>query len=391
MTLHSKTLKFGDLLVKLGLINDSDMKDALLVAPQFGLPLGRTLVLSGRLTEEELQLAIELQALVNKKGYALDSAKEAAALVRNDNLSCADALQQVGIQSASEKATLGSLLLEAGIIDHKQLEHAQKISYDTGMRLGRVLILNGAISHNLLTRALAFQSKVRERKISIEQAVNLLRAQAPKQEARPIMLEAHDMKPSPAKKQVRFTEFLVSCGVATEAEILNAVETSLNKQKSLREAIIELNLISPMIFDRATELHMRVGAGELPLSEATNEIHKMVFGDPTAAAAAQDQKETLPVLGELLKMTGLVNDTDIQEAIDLSNKYPSLIGKMLVVSGAIDEAILIASLRCQYLLKHGFISLEEAIRALQYTSKNRVSFDDALDELGIHNPPAPSA
>jgi hypothetical protein len=94
------------------------------------------------------------------------------------------------------------------------------------------------------------------------------------------------------------------------------------------------------------------------------------------------------VLGELLKITGLVNDSDIMEAIELSNKYPSLIGKMLVVSGAIDEATLIASLRCQYLLKYGYISMQDAIRCLQYTKKNRVSFDDALEELGIRKPPA---
>jgi hypothetical protein len=89
------------------------------------------------------------------------------------------------------------------------------------------------------------------------------------------------------------------------------------------------------------------------------------------------------VLGELLKMTGVVDDEDINEAISLSNKYPSLIGKMLVLSGAIDEATLIASLRCQFLLKHGYLTVDDAINALQYTTKNKVSFDDALDELGI--------
>jgi hypothetical protein len=89
-----------------------------------------------------------------------------------------------------------------------------------------------------------------------------------------------------------------------------------------------------------------------------------------------------PVLGELLKMTGFVNDTDITEAIELSSRYPALIGKMLVVSGAIDEATLIASLRCQYLLKHRYLAVDQAVQALQYTRKNKVSFDDSMEELG---------
>src|ERR1700733_9836978 len=71
MNLQSQTVKFGDLLVKLQLVSEKDVNDALQVAPQFGMPLGRTLVLSGRLTEAELQLAVELQPLINKKAYPL--------------------------------------------------------------------------------------------------------------------------------------------------------------------------------------------------------------------------------------------------------------------------------------------------------------------------------
>lgn len=97
-----------------------------------------------------------------------------------------------------------------------------------------------------------------------------------------------------------------------------------------------------------------------------------------------------PVLGELLKMTGFVNDADITEAIELSSRYPSLIGKMLVISGAIDEATLIASLRCQYLLKHGHLTVEQAVQALQYTRQQKISFDDALDELGLSKGRLPS-
>src|SRR5262249_39231990 len=117
---------------------------------------------------------------------------------------------------------------------------------------------------------------------------------------------------------------------------------------------------------------------EVPLTEATDKIHQMVFGPGKATS-----NSTSVALGELLKITGLVDDHDISEAINLSNKYPSLIGKMLVVSGAIDEATLIASLRCQYLLKYGYLKLEDAVRCLQYTRDHRVSFDDAMEELAV--------
>jgi hypothetical protein len=384
---QSQTILFGDLLVQLQLLSAEDLHNALQVAPQFGLPLGRTLVLSGLLSEAELQLAVELQPLINQRKYPLESARKAAELVRSGVATPQEALKRVGASAAPDKTTLGSLLIEAGAISQEQLDEAQRAAYQTGMRLGRMLILNGAITHALLTRALGLQSMVREKRISLEQAVEMLSDELPRREKErlPLSLEAHQMRLAPAKKQVRFGEFLVLAGLATEAEMLNAMEMSLTRECSLGEAIVALGLVSRAVFDRAVNLHEKVCRGETPLAQATDDIHRMVFGDPVQLASAPPS----PVLGELLKMTGFVNDSDILEAIQLSNKYPSLIGKMLVISGAIDEATLISSLRCQYLLKHGYIRIDDAVQALQYAQKNKVSFDEALEELGFRKPPVP--
>jgi hypothetical protein len=388
-------IRFGELLVRLSLVSERDLNDALQVAPQFGLPLGRTLVLSGRISESELQLAVELQPLIGQNICSLERAKEAAKLVRGKGLLPAEALKTIGVQGSTDKATLGSLLVDAGFISAEQVDNAQKISYETGMRLGRVLILNNLISHSLLTQALDLQGMVRQGRMSLPQAVEMLVASGPKH-ASPanispnisLRLEAHGLSPSPAKKQVRFGEFLVMSGLASENEILNAMETSLSKQLSLGEAIVALGLISQSLFKKAESLHEQVSQGEVTLKQATDEIYRLIHGDKSGSKVGGADTDSLPspVLGELLKMTGFVNDTDITEAIELSSRYPALIGKMLVVSGAIDEATLIASLRCQYLLKHRYLGVDQAVQALQYTRKNKVSFDDAMEELGIAKP-----
>ncbi len=371
-----KPVRFGSLLVELNLLTEAQLADALQVAPQFSLPLGRTLVLSGLLTEEELRLVVELQPLISNRSCSMEQASRAAIFVRQEKRSAEEALRYIGIEGAQDRTNLGTLLLEAGLISHQQLEQSKKSSYETGLRLGRVLVLNGFISHSLLTRALHLQSMVREKRISQQQSVEMLMSETALKSGQSLKMEANAMAPAPARKNVLFGEFLVLAGLATEAEMLHAMETSLTKQLSLEEAIIEMGLVSKKIYERLLKLHAQVSSGELALQKATNEIHRMVFGDNRSIV-------TPPVLGELLKMTGFVSDVDIQEAIELSNKYPSLIGKMLVISGAIDEAILIASLRCQFLLKHGVIDTAQAVSALQFCKENRVSFDDALTELDI--------
>lgn len=374
----ARGLKFGDFLVHLKMLSEADLADALKVAPQFGLPIGRTLVLSGFITDEELQLVVELQPLFAHELITLEQARTAVNALRTNKLSPSKALSEIGVTSSIEKATIGALLLEAGVINQAQLEQAKTVSYSTGMRFGRVLLLNGFINHKILTRALEIQHMIRERRISLEQGVMMLNTALSKQTDMPLKLEAHSMAPAPANKQVRFGEFIILCGLATESEILNALEISMEKGQTLGEAIVGLGLISSRIYDQAHDLYGDVTAGKRTLKDATEEIHKLVFGKE----ASQDEHQ-IPLLGELLKMTGFVTDSDITEAVELSNKYPSLIGKMLVISGAIDEATLISSLRCQYLLKHGLITIEDAIRTLQFAREHQISLDDALEELGL--------
>lgn len=381
----ARALKFGDLLVRLKLIGEEDLADALKVAPQFGLPIGRTLVLTGFLTDEELQLVVELQPLIASQTVSIDKAKGAVNALKAKKLTPSQALSEIGVLNSTEKATIGALLLEAGVINQEQLEQAKKVSYSSGMRFGRVLLLNGYINHQMLTKALEIQHSIRERRISLEQGVMMLNTALSKQASMPIKLEAYSMAPAPGNKQVRFGEFIILCGLATESEILNALEISMEKGQTLGEAIVNLGLISSRVYYQAQEVYSQIASGERTLKEATEEMHKFVFG-----SEAKDGGQNVPLLGELLKMTGFVTDADIQEAVDLSNKYPSLIGKMLVISGAIDEATLISSLRCQYLLKHDLITLEDAIKTLQFARENQISLDDALEELGLRKPPNPA-
>jgi len=94
------------------------------------------------------------------------------------------------------------------------------------------------------------------------------------------------------------------------------------------------------------------------------------------------QPEEKVKLGELLKMAGFITERDIQKALDLSQKNASLMGKILLINGVIDEGLLHAALRCQFLLREHFLKQEQAIVALTYCHKMKCSFDDALNDLG---------
>jgi len=99
----------------------------------------------------------------------------------------------------------------------------------------------------------------------------------------------------------------------------------------------------------------------------------------------ESAKDTIR-LGELLQMSDYVSATDIDYAREILTLFPSLLGKLLVIGGAIDEPTLLSALRCQFYLRHNHVNLDDAIRALKFSGDHRVSFDDALESLNIHNP-----
>ncbi|HEY9788481.1 MAG TPA: hypothetical protein V6D17_24035, partial [Candidatus Obscuribacterales bacterium] len=121
----------------------------------------------------------------------------------------------------------------------------------------------------------------------------------------------------------------------------------------------------------------------LTVRAATDALHYVATTGSTETQKSELTQREVIRLGDLLTMSGLVDQTDIAEAMELSTRYPSLIGKMLVVAGAIDEAILLAALRCQFLLRNNLLSVEDGIRGLQYAEEHHCSLDDALLELGL--------
>jgi hypothetical protein len=86
-------------------------------------------------------------------------------------------------------------------------------------------------------------------------------------------------------------------------------------------------------------------------------------------------------LGELLKLTGWITDEEIDEAAGLAIRNSNLLGRMLVAFGFIDETMLYNALRCQFLLREGFIEKEQAVVALNFSHRTRCSLDTALEEL----------
>ncbi len=123
-----------------------------------------------------------------------------------------------------------------------------------------------------------------------------------------------------------------------------------------------------------------VGNGTLHALQAAEALRQIVLKNISIAQAVaelgllkSDPSETIR-LGEILQAAGVISEDDINKAIELSTKNSALVGKMLLVSGMIDEGMLHSALRCQFLLREGFLKMEQAVVALNHCQKKSRPF-----------------
>ena len=165
---------------------------------------------------------------------------------------------------------------------------------------------------------------------------------------------------------------------------MNTLEVSLNQNKSIGDVLTETGMVPRHLLDAAIEMQKAVNVGEqsiISAAQTLSHIAKTGEKPKLAEQAGFDELCNTIKLGELLKLCQLANDEEIEYAINLVSLFPSLIGKLLLVAGVIDEPALLAALRCQYLIREKVATVEEAAAALKHAVLHHLSIDDALEEV----------
>jgi hypothetical protein len=389
---NEREMRLGELIKALGLVKETQLAATLRRALQVGLPLGRALVMSGYLTEDELSVALEMQALLRADEITLADGTQAFALASSEGISLAEALKRLGVLKAAEArsldAKLGTLLVDSGRVTAKVLEDAQKKSVVSGSPLARTLSLTGVVSTSVLEKAQELQNMIREGMVNYGDAVKTLKS-ARERKVPPDTSNGKDTGDRALPKKIRLAELLTLSKIVSEKDMAEAVELAFTVPSTIGEILIDMALVSQETLTLAFELQRSISEGNLEPVAAAETLHYVATTGDTDTSHAPHTKSGPYIaqdnirLGELLRMCGLVNNKDIDDALNLSHKCSSLIGEMLVLTGVIGQATLISALRCQSLLRRGLLRLEEGVKALQYSNQHSVSFDDALETIGV--------
>lgn len=398
-----KQALIGDLMVRAELISRHDLTNALTIARQMSLPIGHILTVNSFVTDEELNAALRVQALIRDKLLGEQQGIDALSVVREQKKSIEDALDEQNWRSEYLIFTknLGQLLIDANAVTPEKLKTALAACHSSGLPLARVLVLQGAISEFVAYAALTAQALLRDKKIARDQAVGSLRLTSMHGDTIEDYLEFGGLRKIRPDHVLRLGEMFVLSGLVSELDLLSAVETGLMEAQPIGHILVQHNLIRQEAIDAALRLQDLIREQKIEPLKAVD-VLKEYAGSPSESAKSASFEEIIervtkkklappPTSGlakndalllETVHGLGFVSETELDKICkEVSGSNMSVV-EYLTNRTRVDDSKIQTAMRCRELVDTGVLTLEQAIFAVHIWLWSGGDFDDVLSGVG---------
>lgn len=384
-----QAIKLGELLISAEILTSQQLLDSIELAKQTGMPVGRMLVMSGNVSEPVLLASVQIQSMLRENQIGFDEAIKVLLLVSKKGMTLEAALGQSGRRVDEKKPTvkLGELLFEAGFIGHDELEKFLKDSHDAGLPLGRIVLLYGSVSKESLSACLTAQVLVRDGKVTREQAVKALKTMRRRRTDLEESLRELGYYRKPLRPHTLIGELCIKAGLVDENDVLGALEWALEQEIPVGQAMVQKGNLNRADLEIALSLQEMVINSTLTEEQASGVLENVAQKgfSPTSALTELAVKTASPddcrsVL-QLLTAAGIIAK-EARDAV-FSRESVSLaeLGQRLINGELIDEFTFHNACRCQFLMRTGFLALEQGIVVLNHCRTRRIPVDAALREL----------
>ena len=391
MVAISNTYLLGDLAVQLEAVSSEQVIQSLAISSDTGLPLGRVLVLSGLITENDLSNLILCQSLLREDLVQLEQVRNAFLRVRGSSRRLEDALLELGWERSLEKqlSPLGELLVSSAVITESQLDTYLRQQERVRLPLGRMLVSAGVMTDAFLSTALNVQMMIRQKRLSREEAVDVLVEARKRQLAQSNVPRAKNFYEQPVLNVPKLGELLVLSGLLSERKLLEALELSIIGRKSIGEILLEKRYLTKAQLDNILLLQSSLAEGIIKLPQLKSVLRRLedgfslsdAIGQATEQVGADTGEARVLTFFEFLKSLDHTSGTNIDQAFEMAKKNQRLVKQALLISGMLDEPTIELMEQCYALYEDRRYSFDAASTLFEYSRRRGISVAEALEEL----------
>jgi tetratricopeptide (TPR) repeat protein len=301
-----------------------------------------------------------------------------------------ESMNSLDAQALADESRLGELLISVGQLQTSELNEALQICEQTGLGLGRVLVLSQYISEKLLESALQCQSLLRNNRLDMAGTKKVMQGIATgsfrsTEDALASIGQAQGEEP-----ENKLGDLLVESGLVTKPQLAGALAQTEETGLPFGRLLVLSGVLTDAVMTSALNAQSAFLAGKVTKDQAIKSLKSSVRRTAAAGSGPAERNfYQLPdrrslLMGELLIMAGLLTKEQLNDSSEVSVGNGKSLGQVLVESNLLQEQALKDTLELQELVMSNKCSTTDAARVLSVTAQEHISVIAALQKLNTN-------
>jgi hypothetical protein len=291
------------------------------------------------------------------------------------------------MHKTAQDVLIGDLLRGAGLVSLNDLSNAVQVASKTGLPVGRVLVMLGVLTSELVQAALHGQSMVRDKTIDRMSAMRALMLVASRNITFDDAVAEVGTTVSPDAPTNKLGDLLTCADVISHDQLADALNASQHLGLPLGRILVLKNILSETEVQSALEAQMLLRDNRLTREQALEALRNMRYSSGSLIESLRGlgfeeaTKRNVIRLGELVMLADLVTESDLLTALEMGLSEGTPIGQALIEFGFINEEILDSALRLQAMVGNHHLTVSQAADALGLVSRHQFSLVQAVVDV----------
>jgi|AGTN01.1.fsa_nt_gi hypothetical protein len=370
--------RLGELFFEAGIISRDVLTQGLTISKRVAMPIGRILIMSGHVSDLDVECAIAAQASLRDGSLDNDLAKELLRFSHVHQVTIEEAFKLNGIsRGLGTLPRLGKLALAGGLVSEQGLADAIAHSESSGYPLGKSLLALELISEPTLLVCLNLQILIRDNELTFLNAVKALESVHQRQLPLESALKEVGVKRVDRLARPRIGELLVAAGLLCHSDRMIVTELGTEHDVAFGQLLLQYNLLPQVVLEAVVQLQNMF---DNPMFTKTRAVRllKLVASTGSSLERLMDEFDVLEQVVALLRAAGVLDERVVRDTAATIVDFEQSIAEALITRGVLVPELSRAGIECLRKIELGEISYERALEILlSYKPNYRQPAQDA--------------
>jgi len=357
--------RLGEIFLEAGIISPVVLNNSLSLSKRTSMPIGRVLVMSGHVSELDVECAIKTQDSLRDGSIEAEMAKELLRFAHVHQVTIDEAYRLNGIsRELGTLSRLGKLLLAAGIVDEVALKQGMRYSEQTGYPLGLSLVHLNLITQKTHSTCINLQILLRDNHIHFFDAVKAVQYIVRDGETFEGLLHALGLRgagiPTPPPK---VGEILVAANLISPEDAVVLAELGTETDMQYGQIVASYNLVSKNVVEAAVQMQ-KMFSNPMFTKQRAARLLNLVQSMNTTLEHLLAEFDVIEQAVTLLRAAGVIDEAVMRDAAASINNFEMCVSEALILRHAVSASDARKAMMCLSQIQNGTMSYEAALRVL---------------------------